>query len=161
MTSELKVYNQFREMILHIRLTYGDAPELLTIDATEEMRSAAHGLIGRDFDRTIGKGGDLLRLTARWGDPDYAQVLAEYFSNNFGWSTWLIEREQPLSARAFTTAGEAQIYATKAEENTMAGSGAWANRLCYAGTNLATEDQLGSGYTFDPLLQVSLGNNQH
>lgn len=99
MVSELEVRNQFREVILHISLTSGSVPKLLTISATDEMRSAVASLIGEDFDRTVGNGDKLQRFTARWGTPEYARVLAEYFGNNFGWSTSLVETEQPSSTQ--------------------------------------------------------------
>jgi len=106
MSNELKVYNQFSEMILHIRLAPADDPTgIYTVDATDEMRVAVANLKGRDFDRMVGKGNELIRFAAKWGSPEYAEVLARYFVTNFGWRTALIETAQPLAANSFATSG--------------------------------------------------------
>jgi hypothetical protein len=167
MASELKVYNQFRELILHIRLTSGDTPELLTIDATDEMRSAISSLIGQDFDRTVGGVRDLMRFSARWGAPEYARVLADYFANNFGWSTSLVETEQPLHYRTNATLGELfrQVLAPfESESNIKVDVGetnvkgvavapaAEANWVGLAGRNLPVTAQFGSGSLFDSVI---------
>jgi len=105
MASELKVYNQFREVILHVRFTSGDMPELLMIDGTDEMRLAMRSLVGQDFERNVAKGGEVLRFSAAWGSPEFGRVLAGYFSTNYSWSTKIIETEQPLQAN--TSSGAA------------------------------------------------------
>jgi len=110
MTSELKVYNQFREVILHIRVASGDEAGFYTIDATDEMKAAISNIRGLDFDRTVGKGNELLRFTAKWGSPEYAQVLARYLVNNFGWTTKLVETQQPSVANSLAASGSYLCY---------------------------------------------------
>jgi hypothetical protein len=97
MVNELKVYNRFGELTLHLRHSLGPNPELLTIDGTEDMRAAVAQLKGNDFDRTIAKGNELVRLTADWGSPQYLSILAQYLGMNFGWRTQIIETEQRAS----------------------------------------------------------------
>jgi len=151
MASELKVYNQFREVILHVRLTSGNAPKLLVVDATEEMRSAVNSLMGQDFDRTVGRGGELRRFTARWGSPEYAQVLADYFGNNFGWSTALVETVHPSSVRI-------KVDANQAEKNAMAAAaGVGASSFGYAWRNLPATEQLGNEPVFNSLIAGTTG----
>jgi|HubBroStandDraft_2_1064218.scaffolds.fasta_scaffold147634_2 hypothetical protein len=137
MVSELEVRNQFREVILHISLTSGDVPALLTISATDEMRSAVASLIGEDFDRTIGNGNRLQRFTARWGTPEYPRVLAEYFGNNFGWSTSLVETEHPSSV-----ATRPDYYEPKWEARSVV-AGAEANGFGYAEATPSAISQIG------------------
>lgn len=91
MINELKVYNRFGELTLHLRQLIDRGSELLTIDGTENMRAAIAELRGSDFDRTIAKGRELVRLTSEWGNPEYLGVLARYFVMNFGWKTQTIE----------------------------------------------------------------------
>jgi len=149
MASELKVRNQFREVILQIRLTSGDVPELLTITATEEMRSAVSSLTGLDFDRTVGSGTKMRRYRARWGSEEYAQVLAEYFQHNFGWSTSLVETEQPSSV---------QSTGKEAERNAMAAAvGVGTNGLSYVWSEFVSEARLGSGPAFNPVIASIAG----
>jgi hypothetical protein len=142
MASELRVFNQFREVILHIRLTSANVPELLTISATEDMRSAVSSLIGQDFDRTVGKGNELIRFTAKWGTPEYARVMADYFQNNFGWSTFLAETEQPSSA---------QVTDYEVRGNALA-VGAGAGSLGFAVPSITTMGQLGNGHALIPMI---------
>jgi len=110
MTSELKVYNQFREVILHIRLASGDEAGFYTIDATDEMKAAISNLKGLDFDRTVGRGNELLRFTAKWGSPEYARVLARYLVNNFGWTTKLVETQGPSLVNSLAASGSYFCY---------------------------------------------------
>ena len=100
MVNELKVYNCFGELTLHLRHSLGQNAELLTIDGTDDMQAAVAELRGNDFDRTIAKGGELVRLTASWGSEQYLPVLARYFGMNFGWRTQTIQtKEQASPAR--------------------------------------------------------------
>lgn len=97
MVNVLKVYNCFGELTLHLRHSLGQNPELLTVDGTDDMRAAVAELRGNDFDRTIAKGGELVRLTARWGSQQYLPVLARYFGMNFGWRTQTIQTKEHAS----------------------------------------------------------------
>ncbi|HYM78370.1 MAG TPA: hypothetical protein VE377_20520 [Candidatus Dormibacteraeota bacterium] len=97
MVNELKVYNRFGELTLHLRHSLGPAPELITIDATEDMRAAVAELRGNDFDRTIAKAGELVRLTADWTSSQFLPVLAQYLAMNFGWRTQTIEVKERAS----------------------------------------------------------------
>jgi|SRR5208282_365297 hypothetical protein len=105
MASELKVYNRFDELTLHVRLSLDNVPELQTIDGTPEMRAAIASLRGTDFDRMVLKGKELQRLTANWGSPGYLNVLARYFVMNFGWRTTIVETEKPSTAVLLTASG--------------------------------------------------------
>jgi hypothetical protein len=104
-SSELKVYNRFDELTLHLRLSLGASPELLTVDGTPEMRAAIANLKGNDFDRTVVKGNELIRLTADWGSGEYLSVLGRYFVLNFGWSTKIVETAQPSTSVNFAASG--------------------------------------------------------
>jgi hypothetical protein len=94
MTSELKVYNSFGELTLHLRASSENGPQISTVDGTPEMRSAITSLRGTDFDRTVVKSNELSRLTANWGSPAYLSTLGRYFVANFGWRTKLVETEE-------------------------------------------------------------------
>jgi hypothetical protein len=90
MSNELKVYNEFGEVILNVRAS-GSGASLLTVDATDEMQTAINEINGRDLDITIHKGAEELKFTAKWGSPEFLQVLARYLVDNFGWKTKVIE----------------------------------------------------------------------
>ncbi|HET7890448.1 MAG TPA: hypothetical protein VFL34_02945 [Candidatus Sulfotelmatobacter sp.] len=104
MASELKVYNRFGELTLHVRLSVENGPELTTIDGTREMRAAIAGFKGSDFDRTVIKENELHRLTSNWGSPAYLNVLGRYFVANFGWDTTIVEADESSTASTWTTA---------------------------------------------------------
>jgi hypothetical protein len=91
MISELKVYNKFGELNLHVRLSLGNAADLLILDGTPEMRAAISMLRGADFDRTIAKSNEVVRFEAEWGSADYLAVLSRYLVENYGWSTKMVE----------------------------------------------------------------------
>lgn len=97
MVNELKVYNSFGELTLHLRQLLSPNADLLTIDGTEDMRAAVAELRGSDFDRTIAKDSELIRLTANWGSAEFLPVLARYFGMNFGWRTQTIETDESVS----------------------------------------------------------------
>src|SRR5580698_1894619 len=97
MPSELKVYNRFGEVSLHLRLSLDNVTDLRIIDGTPDMRAAIASLQGVDFDRTVAKDDELLRFAADWGSADYLTVLGRYFVENFGWSTKIVET-QPSTA---------------------------------------------------------------
>jgi hypothetical protein len=105
MSSELKVYNRFGELTLHVRLSSGDVPELRTVDGTPEMRAAIASLKGIDFDRVVVKDKEHYRLTANWGSPGYLSVLARYFVTNFGWKTKIIETGEPSTRACLSASG--------------------------------------------------------
>jgi hypothetical protein len=105
MASELKVYNRFGELTLHLRLSLDKRPELSTVDGTPEMRTAIASLRGSDFDRTVVKGNEHVRLMADWGSPEYLNVLGRYFVTNFGWSTKIVEAAQPSTSVCFAASG--------------------------------------------------------
>jgi hypothetical protein len=104
MVSELKVYNRFDELTLHVRLALDQGlPKLLVVDGTPEMQAAVISLKGIDFDRTVVKDNAHLRFTANWGSAEYLNVLARYFVANFGWRTKIVEAEG-LSTEVYVTA---------------------------------------------------------
>jgi hypothetical protein len=105
MASELKVYNRFGELTLHLRLSLENGPEMFTVDGTPEMRAAIASLKGIDFDRTVVKSNELLRLTANWGSPGYLNTLGRYFVTNFGWTTKIVQAEEPSTAVYLTASG--------------------------------------------------------
>jgi hypothetical protein len=96
-------------MILNLRLAPDGSPRLLTIDATDEMQEAVKHLQGRDLDVTVQKGAEQLRFTARWGSPEFLQVLARYLVNNFGWKTKISETQ--LLSATNTTSGSGSFVA--------------------------------------------------
>jgi len=99
MSSELKVYNRFGELSLHLRLSVDNGPDLRIIDGTPDMRAAISSLRGVDFDRTVAKNNELLRFVADWGSADYLSVLGRYFVENFGWSTKIVETQPSTASR--------------------------------------------------------------
>ena len=117
MVNELKVYNRFGELTLHLRHSLGVARELIIVDATEDMRAAVAGFKGSDFDRTIAKGSELIRLTADWGSPQYLSVLAQYLGMNFGWKTQTIEVEEPISLPRESVYGSGVPLVTSPQNN--------------------------------------------
>jgi hypothetical protein len=112
MASDLKVYNRFDELTLHVRLSLDDGPELYTVDGTPEMRTAIASLKGVDFDRTVVKNNEHLRFTADWGSPGYLTALGRYFVTNFGWRTKIVETEEPSARVGFIASGNfaPQVY---------------------------------------------------
>ncbi|MGC2154555.1 MAG: hypothetical protein WA618_21130 [Terriglobales bacterium] len=105
MPNELKAYNEFGEMILHLRFPSGGNPGMLTIDATKEMQTAINGLRDRDLDVVVQKGSEQLRFSAKWGSAEFAQVLAGYLVNNFGWTTKVLETHIPSLTNAVSASG--------------------------------------------------------
>ena len=88
---ELKVYNRFEELILHLRFVPGDPLPLRIEDGTQELRNAVRSLVGHDFDQTVVIEKQRRRFQATWGSPEYLDALAGYWSSNFGWRTRLVE----------------------------------------------------------------------
>jgi hypothetical protein len=97
MTRELKVYNQFDELILHLEFVSDHPLPLQIVDGTPELRSAVRSLLGRDFDRTVVVGSQQRRFAAKWGSPDYVDALAGYWSSNFGWRTRIVDQSVSLT----------------------------------------------------------------
>ena len=91
MSRQLKVYNRFGEMILHLRFVPGDILPIRVEDGTTEFRAAVRGLSGRDFEETVVVGKQRRRFEAKWGTPEYLDALAGYWSSNFGWQTRIVE----------------------------------------------------------------------
>ena len=87
MTSELKVYNRFGELTLHLRFVAGHALPLQIEDGTPELQKAVRNLFGQDFDETVVVDNQRQRFTAKWGTPEYLDALAGYWSRNFRWRT--------------------------------------------------------------------------
>jgi len=105
MNSELKVSNQFGELILHVRYASGDNPMLLTIDATNEMKHAILHIAGKDFDRVVVSGNEPHVIYARWGAPEFLRVLAHYFVGNYGWNTTVLEAFQASTLSPLACSG--------------------------------------------------------
>ena len=103
MVSELKVYNRFNELTLHLRHSLDGKPELLIIDGTPEMQSAVAHWQGTDFDRTVAKGHDLIRLVANWDSAEYLIVLGRYLKMNFGWKTRIVQTQNCTAEHAATS----------------------------------------------------------
>lgn len=91
MSRQLKVYNRFKELILHLRYVPGDPLPLQIEDGTPDMQAAVRSLASRDFDQTVVVGNRRLRFEARWGTPEYLDALANYWSTNFGWQTRMVD----------------------------------------------------------------------
>lgn len=87
MTSELTVYGQLGEVILHARYAPQRLLPIEIVDGTPEMRAAVRSVLGRDFDRTVFVDRQPQRFAASWGSPEYLRALAGYWSANFGWQT--------------------------------------------------------------------------
>lgn len=121
MPNELKVYNEFGEVILNLRVSSGEKPTLLTIDATDEMQRAINQLNGRDLDITIRKGTEDLRFTAKWGSPEFVQVLARYLVNNFGWKTKVVETQMPSATNTVSASGGFVTYSGPASNGSFPG----------------------------------------
>jgi hypothetical protein len=97
MSRELKIYNQFDELILHVEHAPNAIPSLRIIDGTPELRSAIRSLAGHPFERLALLDGQMSRFEAEWGDADFLNVVASYWRANFGWRTKIVEK-----APAFT-----------------------------------------------------------
>lgn len=102
MSRELKVYNRFDEMILHLQFVYGDSSPLQIIDGTPEMQAAVRALAGQDFDLTVVVNNQHQQFTAKWGSPEYIDTLAGYWSSNFGWRTRTIDNAASIYSLRLT-----------------------------------------------------------
>ena len=103
MRRQLKVYNSFGELILHLELVDGDPQPLQILDGTPHMRAAVRSLFGQDFDLAVPLKNQPVHLFARWGTPEYIDALAQYWSANFGWRTKILSTVttlESISARA-------------------------------------------------------------
>lgn len=98
MNRELRVYNQDDGLILHLDFIADDALPLQIVDGTPEMQQAVRSLFGQDFDQTVVINRQTRHFTARWGEPDYIDALAGYWSSNFGWRTKIIDKAQTWAA---------------------------------------------------------------
>jgi len=122
MSRELKVYNEFGEVILNLRASSGVSPTLLTVDATKEMEKVVNELKGRDLDITIHKGAEEIKFTAKWGSPEFLRVLARYLVDNFGWKTKLTETSLPALANTTSASGSLVSYSRLPGENSAPNS---------------------------------------
>jgi hypothetical protein len=98
MAEELKVYNQFNELILHLRLAPRRPFPLQVVQGTRELREAIRALYGQDFDQTVIVAGQHQRFIASWGSPEYLGALAGYWKNNFQWRTEIRSEEVLIGA---------------------------------------------------------------
>jgi hypothetical protein len=92
MSKELKVYNQFQELILHVEYVRDRGPVLRVIDGTPELRRSIKLLEGQPFERAILIDGQLREYRSSWGDKDFLDCVAGYWSANFGWRVRLLEK---------------------------------------------------------------------
>jgi hypothetical protein len=91
MPRQLRVYNQFEELILQLEHVPGDPSPVRILEGTKELKSAIRSLEGIDFDRTAIVRGELRHFAAKWDSPDFLDALSGYWSSNFGWRTKLTE----------------------------------------------------------------------
>jgi hypothetical protein len=91
MNRELKIYNRFDELILHLKFIPNDSLPLQIEDGTPELREAVRSLSGKDFDQTVVVEKERRRFFAEWGTPEYLDALAGYWSTNFGWQSSIVE----------------------------------------------------------------------
>jgi hypothetical protein len=99
MSRELKVYNEFDELILHAEHNLGDASVRL-IDGTREMNRAIKALQGHDFERAAMINGQICVFQAGWDDPDFLDAVAGFWTASFGWRTRIVQKS-PKFARAY------------------------------------------------------------
>lgn len=96
---ELKVYNRFDELILHLEYVPHDAEPMRIVEATPELREALRTLARNDFDRTVAIKRQLQRFTANWRSAKYLEVLADYLAANFKWTTKLLDKPETQTLR--------------------------------------------------------------
>ena len=96
MSRELKVYNEFDELILHAEHNPGD-PSLRLIDGTREMNRAVKALQGHDFERAAVLDGQVCVFQASWDDPDFLDAVAGFWTANFGWRTRIVQKSPQLA----------------------------------------------------------------
>ena len=96
MSRNLKVYNSFGELILHLDFVLGDRLPLQAQDGTPEMLALVRALTGRDFDLSVSVGNQQRRFEAKWGTPEYLDALAGYLKSNFSWRTKIIDSTSSL-----------------------------------------------------------------
>ncbi|MGI0080455.1 MAG: hypothetical protein ACRECH_12625 [Nitrososphaerales archaeon] len=99
MPRELKVYNRFDDLILHLRFVPGQLTPYQVIEGSTELREAVWGLYGQDFDRIVIVGREPRRFTAKWASPEYLDAMAGYWASNFGWRTETLTDEFPILLR--------------------------------------------------------------
>jgi len=91
MPLQLKVYNEFDELLLHVEHVQGDSSPLRIYEGTANLRHAVKSLEGYDFERSAIVAGELRQFSAKWDSPDFLAALGGYWSSNFGWRTKLTE----------------------------------------------------------------------
>src|SRR5215470_14487647 len=96
MSRELKVYNEFGELILHVEHRQGD-PCLRIIDGTREMSQAIRLLHGRDFERAAIVDGQLCDFRAAWDDPEFLDAVGGFWTANFGWRTRIVQKAPKIA----------------------------------------------------------------
>lgn len=99
MARQLKVYNRFDELILHLRFVPEDPSPYQVIEGSRELREAVCGLYGQDFDRTVIEDGQQRRFVASWASPEYVDTLAGYWASNFRWRTETTSDEFEIEIR--------------------------------------------------------------
>ena len=64
-----------------------------------------------DFDETVVHENQRQRFQARWGTPEYLDVLGAYWSSNYGWQTRIVETEpMPWNVQTQSFIGKPEIF---------------------------------------------------
>ncbi|HTV59605.1 MAG TPA: hypothetical protein VMJ93_12110 [Verrucomicrobiae bacterium] len=97
MTKNLKVYNQFDELILHVEHTPGENPSLTILDGTAELTAAIRLLSGYDFDRPALANGQMCRFSAGWDEEGFLDAIGGYWAATYSWKTRIVEKAPHLT----------------------------------------------------------------